>query len=124
MSSNPNEIELLKKNIDKIVWDRLCVNVNLEAIELLKEKLKNYTAPKRSKKFYETHKKRRDDNPLRKRDFTYTHEQPDVPTVEKQLDSYQLPVLNADINSTFTTLPDDKQPIVDSLNNCKIKPLI
>ena len=27
-----------------------------EEIDLLKEKLKNYTAPKRSKKFYETHK--------------------------------------------------------------------
>ena len=27
-----------------------------EEIEILKEKLKNYTAPKRSKKFYETHK--------------------------------------------------------------------
>ena len=66
--------------------------------------------------FYETHKKRRDDNPLRKRDFTYTHEQPDVPTVEKQLDSYQLPILNADISGMPTTLPVDKQPIVDSLN--------
>jgi hypothetical protein len=27
-----------------------------EEIEILKEKLKNYTAPKRSKKFYEIHK--------------------------------------------------------------------
>ncbi|PKZ67780.1 hypothetical protein CYJ96_11935 [Moraxella osloensis] len=65
--------------------------------------------------FYETHMRKRNIGGS-SRSYTEPHKQPDVPTVEKQLDSYQLPVLNADINSTFTTLPDDKQPIVDSLN--------
>jgi hypothetical protein len=37
--------ELIKENI-----------LLKEEIEILKEKLKNYTAPKRSKKFYEIHK--------------------------------------------------------------------
>ncbi len=40
-----NNEELIKENL-----------LLKEEIELLKEKLKNYTAPKRSKKFYETHK--------------------------------------------------------------------
>ena len=65
--------------------------------------------------FYETHMRKRNIGGS-SRSYTEPHKQPDVPTVEKQLDSYQLPILNADINSTFITLPDDKQPIVDSLN--------
>jgi len=40
-----NNEELIKENL-----------LLKEEIHLLKEKLKNYTAPKRSKKFYETHK--------------------------------------------------------------------
>ena len=40
-----NNEELIKENL-----------LLKEEIDLLKEKLKNYTAPKRSKKFYETHK--------------------------------------------------------------------
>ncbi len=40
-----NNEELIKENLALI-----------NEIETLKEKLKNYTAPKRSKKFYETHK--------------------------------------------------------------------
>ena len=40
-----NNEELIKENL-----------LLKEENELLKEKLKNYTAPKRSKKFYETHK--------------------------------------------------------------------
>jgi len=40
-----NNEELIKEN-----------TILKEEIDLLKEKLKNYTAPKRSKKFYETHK--------------------------------------------------------------------
>jgi len=40
-----NNEELIKENL-----------LLKEEINLLKEKLKNYTAPKRSKKFYETHK--------------------------------------------------------------------
>lgn len=40
-----NNEELLKEN-----------QLLKEEIEILKEKLKNYTAPKRSKKFYENHK--------------------------------------------------------------------
>ena len=40
-----NNEELIKENL-----------LLKEEVELLKEKLKNYTAPKRSKKFYETHK--------------------------------------------------------------------
>jgi hypothetical protein len=40
-----NNEELIKENL-----------LLKEEIDLLKEKLKNYTAPKRSKNFYETHK--------------------------------------------------------------------
>lgn len=40
-----NNEELLKEN-----------HLLKKEIEILKEKLKNYTAPKRSKKFYENHK--------------------------------------------------------------------
>ena len=40
-----NNEELIKENL-----------LLKEEVDLLKEKLKNYTAPKRSKKFYETHK--------------------------------------------------------------------
>jgi len=40
-----NNEELIKENL-----------LLKEEIDLLKEKLKNYTAPKRSKKFYVTHK--------------------------------------------------------------------
>ena len=40
-----NNEELIKENL-----------LLKDEIDLLKEKLKNYTAPKRSKKFYETHK--------------------------------------------------------------------
>ena len=40
-----NNEELIKENL-----------LLKEEIDLLKEKLKNYTAPKRSKKIYETHK--------------------------------------------------------------------
>ena len=40
-----NNEELIKENLSL-----------RNEIETLKEKLKNYTAPKRSKKFYETHK--------------------------------------------------------------------
>ena len=40
-----NNEELIKENL-----------LLKEEIDLLKEKLKNYTSPKRSKKFYETHK--------------------------------------------------------------------
>ena len=40
-----NNEELIKENL-----------LLKEEIDLLKEKLKNYTASKRSKKFYETHK--------------------------------------------------------------------
>ena len=40
-----NNEELIKENL-----------LLKEEIDLLKEKLKNYTAPKRSKKFYETNK--------------------------------------------------------------------
>jgi hypothetical protein len=36
LSSNPNAIALLKKYKDKISWDYLSMNTNLEAIELLK----------------------------------------------------------------------------------------
>jgi hypothetical protein len=35
LSINPNAIELLTNNQDKIVWDNLCLNPN--AIDLLKE---------------------------------------------------------------------------------------
>jgi hypothetical protein len=53
-----------KKYIKIIYYNTLMNNEELikenlllkEEIELLKEKLKNYTAPKRSKKFYEIHK--------------------------------------------------------------------
>ena len=65
--------------------------------------------------FYETHMKDINDFGA-SRSYTEPHKQPDVPTVEKQLDSYQLPILNADISGMPTTLPVDKQPIVDSLN--------
>jgi len=40
-----NNEELIKENL-----------LLKEEVDLLKEKLKNYTAPKRSKNFYETHK--------------------------------------------------------------------
>ena len=40
-----NNEELIKENL-----------LLKEEVDLWKEKLKNYTAPKRSKKFYETHK--------------------------------------------------------------------
>ena len=36
LSANPNAIELLKENKDKISWDWLSQNLNPEAIELLK----------------------------------------------------------------------------------------
>jgi len=39
LSSNPNAIELLKENQDKINWKNLSENPNPEAIELLKENL-------------------------------------------------------------------------------------
>ena len=65
--------------------------------------------------FYETHMKDINDFGA-SRSYTEPHKQPDIPTVEKQLDSYQLPILNADISGMPTTLPVDKQPIVDNLN--------
>ena len=40
-------------NNEELIMENLLLK---EEIDLLKEKLKNYTAPKRSKKFYETHK--------------------------------------------------------------------
>ena len=40
-------------NNEELIKENLALK---DEIELLKEKLKNYTAPKRSKKFYETHK--------------------------------------------------------------------
>ena len=40
-------------NNEQLIKENLLLK---EEINLLKEKLKNYTAPKRSKKFYETHK--------------------------------------------------------------------
>ena len=40
-------------NNEQLIKENLLLK---EEIEILKEKLKNYTAPKRSKKFYETHK--------------------------------------------------------------------
>ena len=39
LSSNPNAIELLIANREKIHWDGLSANTNLKAIELLKEKI-------------------------------------------------------------------------------------
>ena len=39
LSSNPNAIDLLKKNIDKIHWFRLSRNPNPNAIELLRERI-------------------------------------------------------------------------------------
>ena len=40
-------------NNEELIKENLALK---NEIETLKEKLKNYTAPKRSKKFYETHK--------------------------------------------------------------------
>ncbi len=40
-------------NNEELIKENLALK---DEIEILKEKLKNYTAPKRSKKFYETHK--------------------------------------------------------------------
>jgi hypothetical protein len=40
-------------NNEELIKENLALR---NEIDLLKEKLKNYTAPKRSKKFYETHK--------------------------------------------------------------------
>ena len=40
-------------NNEELIKENLALR---NEIETLKEKLKNYTAPKRSKKFYETHK--------------------------------------------------------------------
>ena len=40
-------------NNEELIKENLALKIE---IETLKEKLKNYTAPKRSKKFYETHK--------------------------------------------------------------------
>ena len=37
ISGNPNAIDLLKKNQDKINWDLLSSNLNSNAIKLLKE---------------------------------------------------------------------------------------
>ena len=40
-------------NNEELIKENLALK---DEIEILKEKLKNYTAPKRSKKFYEAHK--------------------------------------------------------------------
>ena len=40
-------------NNEELIKENLALK---NEIETLKEKIKNYTAPKRSKKFYETHK--------------------------------------------------------------------
>jgi len=37
LSNNPNAIELLRENIDKIDWDYLSYNSSLDAIQLLRE---------------------------------------------------------------------------------------
>jgi len=39
LSQNPNAIELLKKNKSRIHWDKLCTNLNLNVIKLLKKRV-------------------------------------------------------------------------------------
>lgn len=39
LSSNINALHILEKNLDKVVWDRLCANVNPKAIEILEKNM-------------------------------------------------------------------------------------